>query len=42
MVKQAQHAFKQKRFEDVAYFDVDYLKAFQTSPEKKNALGQTS
>ena len=42
MVKQAQHAFEQKRFEDVAYFDVDYLKAFQTSPEKKNALGQTS
>ena len=41
MVKQAQDAFEQKVFEDVAYFDVDYLKAFQTSPQKKNALGQS-
>ena len=37
MVKQAQDAFEQHVFEDVAYFDVDYLKAFQTSPQKKNA-----
>ena len=41
MVKQAQDAFEQQVFEDVAYFDVDYLKAFQTSPQKKNALGQS-
>ena len=42
MVKQAQAAFEQQVFEDVAYFDVDYLKAFQTSPQKKNALGQST
>ena len=42
MVKQAQDAFEQQVFEDVAYFDVDYLKAFQTSPQKKNALGQST
>jgi tRNA threonylcarbamoyladenosine biosynthesis protein TsaB len=42
MAKQAQHAFEQKRFEDAAYFDVDYLKAFQTTPQKKNALGQST
>ena len=42
MVKQAQAAFEQQVFEDVTYFDVDYLKAFQTSPQKKNALGQST
>ena len=42
MVKQAQDAFEQQVFEDVTYFDVDYLKAFQTSPQKKNALGQST
>lgn len=42
MVKQAQDAFEQQVFEDVAYFDVDYLKAFQTSPKKKNSLGQST
>ena len=42
MVEQAQDAFEQQVFEDVAYFDVDYLKAFQTSPQKKNALGQST
>jgi tRNA threonylcarbamoyladenosine biosynthesis protein TsaB len=42
MVKQAQDAFEQQVFEDVAYFDVDYLKAFQISPQKKNALGQST
>ena len=40
MVKQAQDAFEKQVFEDVAYFDVDYLKAFQTTPQKKNVLGQ--
>ena len=42
MVKQAQDAFEQQVFEDVTYFDVDYLKAFQTSPQKKNALGKST
>ena len=42
MVKQVQAAFDQQVFKDVAYFDVDYLKAFQTSPQKKNALGQST
>ena len=42
MVKQAQAAFEQQIFEDVTYFDVDYLKAFQTSLQKKNALGQST
>ena len=42
MVKQAQAAFEQQVFEDVTYFDVDYLKAFQTSPQKKNAPGQST
>ncbi len=40
MVKQSFFALENKIFEDVAYFDVDYLKAFQTTPKKKNALGQ--
>ena len=40
MVKQAQDAFEKQVFEDVAYFDVDYLKAFQTTPQKKNVLRQ--
>lgn len=40
MVKQGFIALEKKIFEDVAYFDVDYLKAFQTTPKKKNALGQ--
>ena len=42
MVKQAHEAFEQNVFEDVAYFDVNYLKTFQTSPKKKNALGQST
>ena len=42
MTKQAHAAFEKKSFEDVAYFEVDYLKAFQASPQKKNALGQYS
>ena len=42
MVKQAQDAFEKQVFEEVAYFDVDYLKAFQTIPQKKNALGQST
>ena len=42
MVKQAQDAFEKQVFEDVTYFDVDYLKAFQISPQKKNVLGQST
>ena len=40
MVEQGFFALKNKIFEDVAYFEVDYLKAFQITPKKKNALGQ--
>ena len=42
MVKLAQDAFEKQVFEDVAYFDVDYLKAVQISPQKKNVLGQST
>ncbi|MGB2100470.1 MAG: tRNA (adenosine(37)-N6)-threonylcarbamoyltransferase complex dimerization subunit type 1 TsaB, partial [Flavobacteriaceae bacterium] len=40
MVEQGFFALENKIFEDVAYFEVDYLKAFQITPKKKNALGQ--
>lgn len=40
MVVQSQKSFENELFEDLAYFDVDYLKAFQVTPPKKNALGQ--
>ena len=40
MVVQSQKRFENELFEDLAYFDVDYLKAFQVTPPKKNALGQ--
>ena len=31
--------FQQGNFEDLAYFDPDYLKSFQVTPSKKDALG---
>ena len=40
MVEQGFFALENKIFEDVAYFEVDYLKAFQITTKKKNALGQ--
>ena len=40
MVTLSYQKYQQGDFENLAYFDPEYLKAFQVTPSKKDALGQ--